>query len=68
MVPTAMLVAVLAVFGTLAQFDHLQPNVVIPSTVPVRSLSTYLGVYLPGRPAYHRVAEFTAAQKELWNY
>jgi serine/threonine protein kinase len=60
-VPTAMLVAVLAVFGTLAQFDHLQPNVVIPPTVPVRSLSTYLGVYLPGRPAYRRVAEFTAA-------
>jgi serine/threonine protein kinase len=60
-IPAATLVAVLSVFGALSQFDYFRPNVAIPPTVPVRSVHTYLGVYLPGRPVYRRVADFTAA-------
>jgi serine/threonine protein kinase len=60
-IPAATFVALLSVFGALAQFDYFQPNVAIPPTVAVRSVRTYLGVYLPGRPVYRRVAAFTAA-------
>jgi serine/threonine protein kinase len=73
-IPAAMLAAVLSVFGALAQFHLFGPNGSIPAAahapLPAKTPS-YLGVYVPGRPAYRPVADFAAAagrQPDLAEY
>jgi hypothetical protein len=72
--PAAMLAAVLSVLGGLAQFHLFGPNGSIPAAAHASlpaSPSPYLGVYVPGRPAYRPVADFGAAagkQPDLAEY
>ena len=62
-IPAATLVAVLSVFGAMAQLGLFRPNTDIPAAVHAQlSAPSYLGVYLPGRPpTYRHVADFAAA-------
>jgi Protein kinase domain/Glycosyl hydrolase family 26 len=67
--PAAMLAAVLSVLGALA---HLHSDVfkVSPPPAPfvnVAEPANYLGVYVPGRPAYRPVADFAAAARKQPN-
>jgi Protein kinase domain/Glycosyl hydrolase family 26 len=62
--PAAMLAAILGVIGGLAQFHLFGPNRLIPAAVhaPLRAAPpAYLGVYVPGRPAYPPIADFATS-------
>jgi Protein kinase domain/Glycosyl hydrolase family 26 len=59
--PAAMLAMVLSVLGALAQLHPVLKAPLAPTIVPVAEPASYLGVYVPGRPAYRPVADFAAA-------
>jgi mannan endo-1,4-beta-mannosidase len=70
-----MLIAVFSIFGGL-RFIYPAGFVTLPAAPPVHApllamSPTYLGVYVPGRPAYRPVADFAAAagkQPDLAGY
>jgi mannan endo-1,4-beta-mannosidase len=67
--PAAMLAMVLSVLGALAQL-HSDVLKVSPPPAPfvnVAEPANYLGVYVPGRPAYRPVADFAAAARKQPN-
>ena len=65
LMPAAALAAVLSVLAGLAQFHLLGPNgngmTVLPNRLTAVQADSYLGVYVPGQPAYQPAADFAAA-------
>ena len=58
LMPAAMLIAVFSIFGGL-RVIYPSGFATLPTALP--AVPTFLGVYVPGRPAYRAVADFAQA-------